>query len=148
MRLVVQRSVAVPVAEVRRALSDPVGLMADLSPMLEPLPPEPGMARHWRITADLAGVPREGRVWLPAPMPADACRAVARMEGIGADIALEAAPDGAGAAVLRIDLQVAAAGLRGHALMAMLRLAEPALRTRLERLADRLAGKLLAQTAG
>lgn len=136
-----------PVADVRRALGDPERLLADLSSRLEPLPPEPGMARHWRVTAHLAGVPREVRVWLPAPMPADACRAAARMDGIGAELALDALPDEAGGAVLRIDLRVAAVGLRGHALMVMLRLAEPALRARLDAVLDRLAGTLVAQGA-
>lgn len=143
MRLVVERSVGLPVAEVRRALGDPAGLLGGMLTRLEPLQPEPGMARHWRITAHLAGVPREGRVWLPAPMPVDACRAVARMDGIGAEIALEADPDGADGAVLRADLRVAAVGLRGHALMAMLRLGEPGLRARMEGVLDRVAGALV-----
>lgn len=142
MRLVMERPVAAPVADVRRALGDPASLLADLSSRLHPLPPEPGMAQHWRVTAHLAGSPREARIWLPAPMPVGGCHAMARMDGIGADIALEAAPDGRDAAVLRIELRIAAAGLRGHALMAMLRLAEPGLRARLEQVLDRLAGAL------
>ena len=129
-------------ADVRRALGDPERFLTDLSSQMEPLPPEPGMARLWRVTAHVGGAAREGRVWLPAPMPDDACRAVARMDGIGAELALDAAPDETGGAVLRIDLRLAAAGLRGHALMAMLRLAEPTLRARLGGVLDRLAGQL------
>ncbi len=148
MRLVVERPVDLPVAHVRRALGDPEGLIAVLSVRLEPLPPEPGMARHWRVTGQLGGLPREGRVWLPAPMPADACRAVARMDGIRAELALEAEADRAdraGRAVLRADLRVAASGLRGHAVLAVLRVAEPALRQRLEVVLDRVAGALVAR---
>lgn len=147
MRLVAEQVVDLPVADVRRALGDPERFLTDLSSRLEPLPPEPGMVRHWRVTAHVAGAAREGRVWLPAPMPGDACRAVARMEGIGAELALDAAPDVTGGTVLRIDLRLAAAGLRGHALMAMLRLAEPTLRARLGVVLDRLADRLSAQDA-
>jgi hypothetical protein len=144
MRLVVQRPVAAPVDAVRRALSDPADLIDTLAPRLQPLPPEPGMAGHWRVSAPLAGSAREVRVWLPASMPADGCHAIARMDGVDADLALAAEPDGPRSAFLRADLTVAAAGLRGRALLAVLSLSEPALRGRVEGVLDRLAVRLAA----
>lgn len=145
MRLVVQRPVALPVDVVRRALADPAPLIDAMAPRLEPLPPEPGMAGHWRITAPVAGIAREGRLWLSAPCPDDACHAAARMDGVSADLALAAEADGLRAAQLRAEVTVAAAGLRGRALLAMLSLSEPALRARIGSLLDRLSAQLAAR---
>lgn len=145
MRIVLKRPVAAPVDTVRRALADPTGLIDALAPRLEPLPPEPGMAGHWRVSAPLAGTVREGRVWLHEQRPGDACHAAARMDGVAADLALAAEPDGDDAAWLRADLRLAAAGLRGRALLAVLALSEPMVRDRAEMLLDRLSAELLAQ---
>jgi len=147
MRLVVHRPVALPVDRVRRALADPAALIEALAPRLEPLPPEPGMTGHWRISVPLAGLAREVRVWLPAHHRDDGCQAAARMDGVAADFALLAAADGVRATCLRAEVTVAAAGLRGRALMAMLVVAEPALRARVGVLLDRLSAHLAAQAA-
>lgn len=146
MRLVVHRPVALPVDQVRHALSDPAPLIDALAPRLEPLPPEPGMARQWRATATLAGIAREVRVWMPMHGQGAVCHAKARVDGVAANLELAAEPDGADAACLRADVTVAAAGLRGRALLAMLVLSEPALRARLATMLDRLSAKLTAQT--
>lgn len=145
MRLVVHRPVALPLDRVRRALADPVPLIDAMAPRLQPLPPEPGMSGHWRVTAPLAGIAREVRVWLLTPGPDAACHAMARMDGVAADLELVAEPDGAGAARLRAEVTVAAAGLRGRALLAMLTLSEPALRARLGMVLDRLSAQLAAE---
>lgn len=147
MRLALQRPVPLPVDAVRRALADPVPLIGVLAPRLEPLPSEPGMAGHWRITAQVAGTARECRLWLPAPQPADACTAHAHAAGVTAGIALSAEPDGCGAAQLCADIHVVASGLRGRTLLAMLAVSETALQARLETLLDRLAAGLVAGAA-
>jgi hypothetical protein len=147
MRVVVRRPVSAPVDAVRRALSDPAGLIDTMAPRLEPLPPEPGMVGHWRARAPLAGTAREFRIWLPAPGPADGCIAAARMDGVSADLSLAAEPDGARSAWLRAEVTVAAAGLRGRALLALLALSEPALRSRLETVLDRLSAHVAAPPA-
>jgi len=147
MRFAMRRPVALPVDAVRRALADPLPLIDTLAPRLEPLPSEPGMAGHWRITAHVAGTLREGRLWLPAPQPADACTAQARAAGVTAGIALSAQPDGCGAAQLCADIDLAASGVRGRALLALLAVSEAALHARLEMLLDRLAAGLAARDA-
>ena len=145
MRLVVRRAAAVPVTALRRALSDPADLVAALLPWLDPVPPDAGMAAQWRISARVGDTPRDGRVWLPVPQPCDACHAVGRMEGLGVSVVVDAEPDTAGAAVLRVDVRLVATGMRARVLLGLLRVAEPTLRARIEGLADRLAQDVAAR---